>query len=116
MFLFGTTAWGILHWDRRRGNIPMANKKNIYSDEMRLLVRHIKEARIAAGLTQEELAFKLGKKTHSAIAKLEQGQVRVEFFDLRRICQILEVPFMEFVGRLEGDLASEGDADQDHGP
>lgn len=82
----------------------MANQKPIYSKELKILVEQIREARLAAGLTQTELAQHLGKKSHTAVVKLEQGQVRVELLELRRICSICRVPFRDFIDRLENDL------------
>lgn len=88
----------------------MANQKSIYTSksiytaEMRLLTARIKEMRLAAGMTQLELAQKLGKVSHTAVLKLEQGQVRVELLELRRICVICNVPFREFIDRVADDL------------
>jgi transcriptional regulator with XRE-family HTH domain len=87
----------------------MANKKAIYSPEHEVLVRLLREARQAAGLTQTQLAERLGKKTHSAIVKMEQGQVRVEVIELRRICLALGVPLRAFIERLESEIDRLGD-------
>ena len=82
----------------------MANQKAIYSAHHAILVRRIREARQAAGITQTELATRLGKRSHTAIVKLEQGQVRVEVIELRKLCLALGIPFRAFVDGLEEEL------------
>lgn len=84
----------------------MANRKTIYTDEMQVLTARIKQMRQDANMTQHELAKRLGKRSHTAILKLEQGQVRIELLELRRICLVCGIPFREFIERVEIDLAN----------
>lgn len=57
-------------------------KKSIYSTDYKFLVSQLKKARKEAGLTQREVAKKLGR-TQSYISKVESGDLRVDIIQLR---------------------------------
>jgi transcriptional regulator with XRE-family HTH domain len=57
-------------------------KKSIYSTDYKFLVSQLKKARKEAGLTQREVAEKLGR-TQSYISKVENGDLRVDIIQLR---------------------------------
>ena len=56
--------------------------KTIYTKEHRKLVARLREARLAAGLTQVQVAKAL-KRPQSFVAHLESGQRRVDAIELQ---------------------------------
>ena len=58
----------------------------------------IKQARIAKGLTQEELAEKLGYKSRSSINKIETGGRDIPRSQIQKIADILEVSPISLLG------------------
>lgn len=58
----------------------------------------IRQARIAKGLTQEELAEKLGYKSRSSINKIETGGRDVPRSQLKKIAEILDVSPISLLG------------------
>lgn len=80
----------------------MANK-SVFSKNYGIFLRELKTARKEAGLSQEALAEKLGQ-TQSFVSKFERGERRIDVIELRLICSALEMPFVEFVQRLEKRL------------
>jgi transcriptional regulator with XRE-family HTH domain len=78
--------------------------KSIHTDEYAAVVALLKEAREAAGLTQVQLAERLGQ-SQSFVSKAEVGQRRLDLIQLRSICAVLGTSLTEFVARLEERLA-----------
>jgi transcriptional regulator with XRE-family HTH domain len=73
----------------------------VFSDEYQLLRDALLEARLGAGMTQRELAERLGK-TPSHIARIECGQRRVdtlEFYRIARSIGVEPVKLFEAVAR-----------------
>lgn len=62
--------------------------KSIFSGDYKKLILKIGKARTDAGLTQNDVAKKLGK-TQSYISKIESGQVRVDVVQLKEIAKAL---------------------------
>lgn len=61
--------------------------KTIYSPDHKFLVEQLKKARKEAGLSQKDVAAKLGK-TQSYISKIEAGQLRVDLVQLKELSKI----------------------------
>ena len=61
--------------------------KTIYSEDHKLIVQRLKEARNEAGLDQEAVAEKMGK-TQSYVSKLESGQRRIDLIQLKELAKI----------------------------
>lgn len=59
---------------------------SVFSPQYREIVGAIVEARRAAGLSQRELAERLGKSP-SHVARIEQGQRRVDSLELYRMAK-----------------------------
>lgn len=78
-------------------------KKSIYTDEFAVLVALLRETREAAGLTQVELAQKIGT-SQSFITKMEVGQRRLDMIQLRTVCHALGTTLPDFVTKLEGRM------------
>lgn len=65
-------------------------KKSIYSEKHKKLCRLLTEARKKAGLTQQDLADKIGKP-QSFIAKYEGGERRLDVIELIEIASIISL-------------------------
>jgi transcriptional regulator with XRE-family HTH domain len=61
--------------------------KTIYSEEHKLLITKLKQARKKSGLKQEDVAKKLGK-TQSYISKIEAGQRRIDVLQLKELAAV----------------------------
>ena len=68
-----------------------------YGNEDRIyMVSRLRDARLACGLTQDQLAEKLGK-TQSFIAKYETRERSLEFFEVLELCQVLKITVSHLV-------------------
>ena len=63
----------------------MAN--SIYSDEYKKTTEKLREARIEAGFTQEQVAEKLGKP-QSYVSKSESGERRLDVTELKKFAEL----------------------------
>jgi transcriptional regulator with XRE-family HTH domain len=67
------------------------------------LIEFLRELRLQAGLTQDELATRLNFP-QSFVSKYEAGERRLELFELREICRLLNISFLDFIRKLEERL------------
>lgn len=74
--------------------------KTIYSVEYVDLVLMLRKKRLDAGLSQKELARRLGVK-RSFVGKTERGDRRIDVIELQAICRALGVDFIEFMVELQ---------------
>ncbi len=65
-----------------------------------LLQKALREARIKAGLRQEEVAQRLGQP-QSFVSKYETGERRLDLAELRDICEVLGVSLTDLVRKIE---------------
>jgi transcriptional regulator with XRE-family HTH domain len=70
--------------------------KTIYSREQRYLTALLREHREKAGLTQAEVAEKLGRP-QSFVSKVESGERRLDLVELRELCRVLGIEVVDFV-------------------
>jgi transcriptional regulator with XRE-family HTH domain len=77
-----------------------AVKKSIYSPEQVELVRLLREKRKDAGLSQIELAKRLGR-SQSFVSKYESGELRLDLVELNLICRALGISLSSFVRQFE---------------
>jgi ribosome-binding protein aMBF1 (putative translation factor) len=75
-------------------------EKSIYSASYVIFLRVLKRAREDAGLTQTQLAQKIGE-TQTFISKCERGERRVDVVELRTFCHAFGLNLKEFVAMLE---------------
>jgi len=61
--------------------------KTIHHDEYKVFIKQLKKARKEAGLTQIQVAKKLGS-TQAYISKVEKSQLRVDVLELKRLAKI----------------------------
>lgn len=79
------------------------------NDNMAFALR-LKYLRKRAGLTQEQLARKLGYSTHTTIFKIESGKSDVSITQIPAYCKALGCTPLELLGlRPEGDYLVEDD-------
>lgn len=78
--------------------------KTIYKHEYRVMCDLLKDYRIRAGLTQDELSDLLSDSLgwhKSQIGKVERGERRIDVFEVRAICTALGVSITDFWNDLE---------------
>jgi transcriptional regulator with XRE-family HTH domain len=78
-------------------------EKTIYTREYETVLRLLREARDQAGLTQIDLAERIGE-TQSFVSKVERGDRRLDIVELRQFCRAIGLSLAAFVERLEGVL------------
>lgn len=71
-------------------------KKTIYTEEHKKLINSLTDARLRAGLKQEDVAKLLGK-TQSYISKLESGQRRIDLVQVKTLAKIYKVKLTNFL-------------------
>lgn len=77
--------------------------KSIYTDEYKTLTQLLRATREAAGVTQVELAKRLGQ-SQSYISKIELGDRRLDIVQLRTLLAAIGVKLVDFVVRYESEL------------
>lgn len=70
--------------------------KTIYSTEYKFVLSQLRNARMASGLTQKEVA-KLIVKPQSYISKCESGERRLDVTELNKFARIYKKPLTFFV-------------------
>jgi transcriptional regulator with XRE-family HTH domain len=78
-------------------------EKSIHSASYAIFLKVLRKTREDAGLTQTQLAQKLGE-TQTFISKCERGERRVDVVELRTFCQAFGVSLKQFVAVLERSL------------
>lgn len=71
---------------------------NVWSPRYRLFVSRLREARTAAGLSQQAAAQQLGKP-QSYVSKLECGERRADFIEVEDLAALYGCPLEYFVTR-----------------
>jgi transcriptional regulator with XRE-family HTH domain len=77
--------------------------KSLFTKRYTIFREHLQQARIDAGLTQNELAKKLGWD-QTYVSKIERGVRRVDVVELMGICDVLGLDSGEFVKNLSRKL------------
>lgn len=75
-------------------------EKSIYSKEYSLFLEQLRNAREEKGLTQTDVAQRLGQ-TQSFVSKVERGERRIDIVELRAFCQAIEISLHLFVKRID---------------
>jgi transcriptional regulator with XRE-family HTH domain len=78
-------------------------EKTIFSRQYAVLLGLLRAKRQASGLTQEDLAGRLGQ-TQSFISKCERGERRLDVAELRALCMAMDIDFARFISDLEEEL------------
>jgi transcriptional regulator with XRE-family HTH domain len=72
--------------------------KSIYSAEQERLQKLLRQMRIEAQLTQEDLAARL-RKPQSFVSKYESGERRLDLVELHHVCKAAGLDLISFVKR-----------------
>ena len=80
-------------------------EKTIFSKDYSVLLRELRKARKRSGLSQEELAERLGE-SQSFVSKCERGERRLDVVELRSFCNAIGVSFLDFMAQV-GSLLDE---------
>lgn len=78
-------------------------KKSFFSKDYKCFLKLLREVRERAGLTQEQMAERLGS-TQSIISKCERGERRLDVVELKAWCHALGIPLPVFIGEFERTL------------
>lgn len=78
-------------------------EKTLNSARNVLLCQMLQDTRIAAGLTQVQLATKLNVH-QTEVSRVERGITRVDLLELYDFLEAMEMPLLEFVAELEDRL------------
>lgn len=79
-------------------------EKTIYTAEYAAVLRLLKAARERAGLTQTDLAKRLGQ-TQSQVSKIERGDRRLDIIQIRTMLRHFSVTLPRFAEQLERELS-----------
>jgi|WetSurMetagenome_2_1015567.scaffolds.fasta_scaffold236530_2 transcriptional regulator with XRE-family HTH domain len=82
-------------------------RKSIYSDDYQHFLLELRNARVSAGFSQEQLAAALGAH-QTLVSKVERGVRRLDVIELRLWLLALGRTFPEFCGQLDSRLARHG--------
>lgn len=77
--------------------------KTIHSKEYHLMISLLREMRESKGITQKDLADII-HVDQTFISKVEVGERRLDFLELRTICIALEVSVLDFVKEMENRI------------
>ena len=78
-------------------------KKSVDGAQRESLLILLREMRAEAGLTQAQLAERLGTD-QTFVSKYETGERRLDVLEVREVCQAMGIPFTSFARRLESEL------------
>jgi len=79
-------------------------EKSVFTQEYQVFLRLLRETRLQKGLTQVQLAERLGE-TQSWVSKWERGEHRLDIIELWKVCRAMEVSFVQFAEMLESTLS-----------
>ncbi|MES2459621.1 MAG: helix-turn-helix transcriptional regulator [Armatimonadota bacterium] len=82
-------------------------QKSVYSPEQLILQEYLRKIRQDAGLTQAELAERLGKP-QPFVSRYEVGEKMLDLPELRQVCHALGISMVEFIQRYERALTEKG--------
>jgi transcriptional regulator with XRE-family HTH domain len=80
---------------------------SIWSPSHTLLRAKLREMREQAGITQVRLAAELGKP-QSYVSKVESGERKMDFLEVRDYCVACKRDFVEFVSMFEALFKAKG--------
>jgi len=61
--------------------------RSVYSEDYRKIIERLKKVRLEAGLSQQDVADKLGKP-QSYVSKIESGERRLDVVEIKKFASI----------------------------
>ena len=86
--------------------------KSIHNKAYQQLLSLLRSKRLDRGITQEELASRLGVG-QGIVSKIETHERRLDLIELREICLALGISFPEFVMEFDNNLTQEENKDNE---
>lgn len=80
--------------------------KSIHNKEYKTVIRLLRNVREERGITQGQLAELLGC-SQTVISKIETSERRLDIIELRKICMLLNISFIDFITLVERSLADD---------
>jgi transcriptional regulator with XRE-family HTH domain len=71
-----------------------------------MIQRYLRELRIASGQKQTELSALMGRP-QSFISDVERGKRRLDLLELRELCSLMGVDFVDAVSEIEARIGRE---------
>ncbi|ECC1695025.1 XRE family transcriptional regulator [Salmonella enterica subsp. salamae] len=72
---------------------------SVYSIEYQMVLKALREARVAGHITQEELGKALGRP-QSFIAKVENGERRLDIVEFVHLCRLVGIDPVSIINKL----------------
>ncbi|MFZ3391192.1 helix-turn-helix domain-containing protein [Buttiauxella gaviniae] len=72
---------------------------SVYSTEYQMVIKVLREARVAGHITQEELGKALGRP-QSFIAKVENGERRLDIVEFVHLCRLVNLDPVNIINKL----------------
>jgi len=70
--------------------------RSVHSEEYRKIIERLKEARLEAGLSQQDVADKLGKP-QSYVSKIESGERRLDVAEIKKFAGVYKKDTSSFI-------------------
>lgn len=86
--------------------MPGTGQKSIHDQAYHVLVDLLRVKRTESGLTQDEMAERLGWN-QSDVSKYERSERRLDIIEVRSICGVLGTNLIEFVSEYEARIEAE---------
>lgn len=80
--------------------------KSIHNKAYQQLLELLRSKRVENGITQEELAQRLGVR-QGIVSKIETHERRLDIIELRDICRAIGISFPEFIKQLDDCITRE---------
>ncbi|ECC8733653.1 TPA: helix-turn-helix transcriptional regulator [Salmonella bongori] len=72
---------------------------SIYSNDYQMVIKALREARIACGITQQEVTSAFGRP-QSFIAKVESGERRLDVVEFVHFCRLVNIQPVSILDKL----------------
>lgn len=80
--------------------------KSPFSQEYQAFLRLLRELRVEAGLTQDDVASVI-QETQSFVSKCERGERRIDIVELWYFCKAIGISLSDLTGRLDAIFEQE---------
>ena len=84
--------------------------KSIHTHLYRQVIGRLRSKREMGGVTQAQLAGLL-KVNQAFVSKVETCERRLDIIELRTICQVLNISFVDFIAEVDRDILSKSEGE-----